>query len=181
MKKFYVWLSIFLSLICVGILRHSDTVPATAGRASIATAEKDTTKLVLIAAPVAPANPCDDYWNLHAGKSLSVERQHWFNYLDAPGYFRFHIACAKHWDGTQFACADEIIRQESGWNHNADNPGSSAFGIGQLLWDNRVRFLRDNPHTRDPRMQSRGTAEYMQAFHDSPCEALRIKRRTGIY
>ena len=33
----------------------------------------------------------------------------------------------------QFKCLSQLYEKESGWNHLADNPRSTAFGIGQLL------------------------------------------------
>jgi Transglycosylase SLT domain len=36
-------------------------------------------------------------------------------------------------DGTQFSCLENLWGKESGWNPNAQNPTSSAYGIAQFL------------------------------------------------
>ena len=49
-----------------------------------------------------------------------------------------------------------IISHESGGNPEADNPHSTAYGFGQLLWDNRVSYggrLGFSPTTTDPDQQ----------------------------
>ena len=67
-----------------------------------------------------------------------------------------------------------IIMHESGGRPDADNPTSTAFGLGQLLLANRIRYLGDNYATTDCGLQLRafrayvgdayGTAEAAQAF-----------------
>lgn len=34
---------------------------------------------------------------------------------------------------TDYACLVKLWQRESGWNHKADNPNSSAYGIAQML------------------------------------------------
>jgi septal ring factor EnvC (AmiA/AmiB activator) len=67
-----------------------------------------------------------------------------------------------------------IIMKESGGDPTADNPRSTAFGLGQLLLDGRRRYLGDNYDTIDCGLQLQafrgyvrdryGTAENARAF-----------------
>jgi septal ring factor EnvC (AmiA/AmiB activator) len=67
-----------------------------------------------------------------------------------------------------------IIMKESGGDPTADNPRSTAFGLGQLLLDGRRHYLGDNADTIDCGLQLQafrgyvrdryGTAENAQAF-----------------
>jgi septal ring factor EnvC (AmiA/AmiB activator) len=67
-----------------------------------------------------------------------------------------------------------IIMKESGGDPTADNPRSTAFGLGQLLLDGRVHYLGDNADTIDCGLQLQafrgyvrdryGTAENARAF-----------------
>jgi hypothetical protein len=67
-----------------------------------------------------------------------------------------------------------IIMKESGGDPTADNPRSTAFGLGQLLIDGRRHYLGDNADTIDCGLQLQafrgyvrdryGTAENAQAF-----------------
>jgi len=45
--------------------------------------------------------------------------------------------------------ARQIIMKESGGNPYADNPSSTAFGLGQLLLDNRIRLMGDDYASTD--------------------------------
>ena len=70
-----------------------------------------------------------------------------------------------------------IIMKESGGDPTADNPNSTAFGLGQLLLDLRRRILGDNYDTIDCGLQLMafrtyvreryGTAEAAKAFWDT--------------
>jgi septal ring factor EnvC (AmiA/AmiB activator) len=67
-----------------------------------------------------------------------------------------------------------IIMKESGGDPTADNPRSTAFGLGQLLLDGRVHYLGANADTTDCALQLQafrgyvrdryGTAENARAF-----------------
>jgi hypothetical protein len=67
-----------------------------------------------------------------------------------------------------------IIMKESGGDPTADNPRSTAFGLGQLLLDGRRHYLGDNYDTVDCGLQLQafrgyvrdryGTAENARAF-----------------
>ncbi len=75
---------------------------------------------------------------------------------------------------TATAAEDWIITRESGWDPMAQNPSSTAFGLGQLLLNLRLRLLGSNYATTDCAAQlyafrqyvkeRYGTAEAAKAF-----------------
>ena len=48
-----------------------------------------------------------------------------------------------NWSREQFICLDEIWTRESHWNHKADNPRSTAYGIAQMLGeDSKLPYVQ---------------------------------------
>lgn len=43
-----------------------------------------------------------------------------------------------NWTDEQFSCLGKLWGKESGWNHLADNPHSTAFGIAQMLGEDSL-------------------------------------------
>jgi hypothetical protein len=43
-----------------------------------------------------------------------------------------------NWSDDQFACLSKLWGKESAWNHLADNPHSTAFGIAQMLGEDSL-------------------------------------------
>ena len=54
-----------------------------------------------------------------------------------------------------------IIQHESGGSTTAKNPGSSAFGLGQLLSANRRHYLGANANTTDAGLQLKAFRGYV--------------------
>ncbi len=56
------------------------------------------------------------------------------------------------WSSGQFSCLDSLLTRESNWNHSADNPTSSAYGIPQALPGSKMASAgadwRTNPATQ---------------------------------
>jgi hypothetical protein len=73
------------------------------------------------------------------------------------------------WDSTQWRYFDEIIIKESGWNANAQNPTSTAFGYGQFL--NSTWGLVGCKKTDDPNTQILCTAKYIDRRYGTPEQA----------
>lgn len=61
----------------------------------------------------------------------------------------------------QFKCLDNIWTRESHWNHMADNPNSTAFGIPQML----------GMKTQNPYRQIHIGLRYIWHRYGSPCAA----------
>lgn len=60
--------------------------------------------------------------------------------------------------------------KESGWNNHAQNPTSTAYGIGQFLDSTWAGY--GIPKTSDPRKQVLAMARYIKARYGSPSRAL---------
>lgn len=71
----------------------------------------------------------------------------------------------------QYKCVDVIWTRESHWNHKADNPRSSAFGIPQML-----NLKEKNPY----RQIDRGLL-YIKQRYGTPCKALAFHNTHGYY
>ncbi|HEY4059878.1 MAG TPA: hypothetical protein VGM39_24855 [Kofleriaceae bacterium] len=54
-----------------------------------------------------------------------------------------------------------IVQNESGGRTNAQNPTSTAFGIGQLTIANRRHYLGANANTQDPGLQLQAFRGYV--------------------
>src|SRR6266540_724851 len=55
-----------------------------------------------------------------------------------------------------------IVMKESGWNPFADNPSSTAFGLGQLVFSQRQRYLGDAADTTDCALQLKAFRGYVR-------------------
>ena len=86
------------------------------------------------------------------------------------------ILAAKGYTGDEWGCFDFIIRHESGWNPNAQNPSSGTYGLGQSMSE------QNNPDYRnDPIYQINWALDYMVGRYTSPCGAKAFWDRNGWY
>jgi septal ring factor EnvC (AmiA/AmiB activator) len=79
------------------------------------------------------------------------------------------------------SAARTIIMKESGGNPRADNPTSTAFGLGQLLIGNRQRLIPENPDTVDCGLQYRAFKQYVMERYGSFEAALAFHQSHGWY
>ena len=78
----------------------------------------------------------------------------------------------EQWDNSEYKALLKLWGKESSWDHTADNPKSSAFGIPQLLG------LK--PTTPAPEQIARGLA-YIHTRYDKPSIAWAHWRKHGWY
>lgn len=71
----------------------------------------------------------------------------------------------------EYRCVNKIWSKESAWNHTADNPHSTAYGIPQIL-----RMKETNPFIQI----SKGLI-YIEHRYKTPCNALRFHLKHGWY
>jgi len=76
------------------------------------------------------------------------------------------------WNLSEHRALMKLWGKESGWNHKAQNPNSSAFGVPQLL--------KLNPQTPAPLQIERGLA-YIQHRYEKPSVAWSHWRSNGWY
>ena len=77
------------------------------------------------------------------------------------------------------SCYFNIIDKESKWNPLAQNPKSTAFGIGQFL--NSTWSLVDSKKTNDPYDQIDAMIKYVNLIYDDGCKALDFRLYKGWY
>lgn len=79
------------------------------------------------------------------------------------------------WTGAEWQALDELIRLESGWNPQAKNPKSTAFGLFQFLdstWKNT-----GVTKSTDPALQAQAGLRYIKNRYGSPSAALRMWKK----
>ena len=78
----------------------------------------------------------------------------------------------------QWSCLDSLYVSESGWQVDADNPTSTAYGIPQALTG-----LHDLPpgYMTSAEVQIRWGLEYIQSSYGTPCSAWAFKRENNWY
>lgn len=72
----------------------------------------------------------------------------------------------------EYKCIARLWGKESAWNHLADNPNSSAFGIPQILG-----LTTTNPYTQI----HKGLIYLEHRYSNSACKALAFHKRNGWY
>jgi hypothetical protein len=75
------------------------------------------------------------------------------------------------WRGGEWECLESLWTNESRFDHFAQNPTSSAFGIAQLLRE----------QSRDPRIQILRGLKYIDGRYGSPCKAKQFAIKRGYY
>lgn len=78
------------------------------------------------------------------------------------------------WDQNELDAWYQLGMNESGWRNTAQNPTSTAYGIGQFLdqtWNNY------GPKTSDPQTQVKYMAQYINNRYGSPSQALAFWNR----
>lgn len=95
------------------------------------------------------------------------------------------LAANRGWTGEQWTCLERLWTRESGWNHQAANPISSARGIPQAMMS--VHFP-DWPHgpnaqnyLNNPGVQIEWGLNYIAGRYGSPCGAWGVFQRQGHY
>jgi hypothetical protein len=82
-------------------------------------------------------------------------------------------------DGSQFGCLENLWGKESGWNPNAQNPSSTAYGIPQFL--DSTWAGTGIAKTSDGYRQIDAGLIYIDARYGSPCGAWSHSQSTGWY
>jgi hypothetical protein len=95
--------------------------------------------------------------------------------------FRFaqQLAGQYGWDPAQLQAWYNLGMKESGWRHTAQNPKSTAFGIGQFL-DSTWKTVGGSK-TSDPATQVALMAKYIKQRYGSPAAALAFHLRNNWY
>jgi len=79
----------------------------------------------------------------------------------------------------EWSCYFNIIEKESKWNPLAQNPTSTAFGIGQFI-DNTWEVVGFEK-TKDPYYQIDAMIKYVELIYGDGCNAWEFKNKRGWY
>lgn len=90
--------------------------------------------------------------------------------FDAKAYAE-SLVMAYDWNPTDATCLMKLWGKESSWNHLADNPTSSAFGIAQLLGET----------SKDPARQIRQGLKYIAHRYGTPCKGWEFWQKFNYY
>ena len=82
-------------------------------------------------------------------------------------------------NATQFGCLDALWQAESGWNPNAQNPTSTAYGIAQFL--DGTWASTGIAKTSDPFRQIDAGLIYIEERYGSPCAAWDFHQANNWY
>ncbi|MGY1616171.1 transglycosylase SLT domain-containing protein [Geodermatophilus sp. SYSU D00691] len=82
-------------------------------------------------------------------------------------------------DASEFSCLEKLWGRESGWNPNAQNPTSTAYGIPQFL--DSTWASTGIAKTSDPYRQIDAGLIYINERYGSPCGAWAHSQSTGWY
>jgi hypothetical protein len=88
-------------------------------------------------------------------------------------------AMSKVGSADQFGCLEKLWGKESGWNPNAQNPTSTAYGIPQFL--NSTWASTGIAKTSDGYRQIDAGLIYIDSRYGSPCGAWSHSQSTGWY
>jgi len=100
---------------------------------------------------------CPNYWNPYMSKTY------------ARGFIAIEYP---HWGRAEWRALLKLWGKESAWNHRADNPESSAYGVAQVL--------NTRPGTPAPLQIEKGL-EYIAHRYDRPSIAWSHWRKHGWY
>ena len=80
----------------------------------------------------------------------------------------------------EFSCFNDVIIRESGWDVDATNPSSGAYGIPQALPGSKMASAGSDWRT-NPATQIIWAVGYMDDRYGSPCSAWSFKSANGWY
>jgi len=81
---------------------------------------------------------------------------------------------------SQWGCLLNIWERESGWNYQAENPYSGAYGIPQALPGDKMASAGADWQT-DPTTQIKWGLGYIQSIYGTPCGAWNFELANGYY
>jgi hypothetical protein len=87
---------------------------------------------------------------------------------------------AAGWGLDQMGCLDKLWTKESGWNEEARNGGSGAYGIPQAYPGNKMSSAGSDWHT-NPATQIKWGLGYIRQKYSTPCKAWSTSQATGSY
>jgi hypothetical protein len=84
------------------------------------------------------------------------------------------------WSSSQYSCLDSLWTKESGWDYQAQNASSGAYGIPQALPGAKMGTVGSDWRT-NPLTQIRWGLQYIADSYGTPCSAWAHSQSTGWY
>ena len=81
---------------------------------------------------------------------------------------------------SQYSCLVSLWNRESGWNYQAENPYSGAYGIPQALPGSKMSSAGADWQT-NPATQIKWGLGYIQSIYGTPCGAWNFELANGYY
>ncbi|HLI42647.1 MAG TPA: lytic transglycosylase domain-containing protein [Streptosporangiaceae bacterium] len=81
---------------------------------------------------------------------------------------------------TYFGCLLDLWNRESGWNYDAENPASGAYGIPQALPGSKMASAGADWQT-NPATQIKWGLGYIKEIYGNPCNAWAFEEANGYY
>ena len=99
---------------------------------------------------------------------------------DARG-LALEMVLAEGWPASEFTdCLEPLWQKESGWNHQAQNPSSGAYGIPQSLPGDKMVSHGSDWRT-NPATQIAWGLDYIKGRYGTPCGAWSHSQSAGWY
>ncbi|TFV61646.1 UNVERIFIED_ORG: lytic transglycosylase domain-containing protein [Bacillus sp. AZ43] len=108
-----------------------------------------------------------------------ASRTTWTNAPTAPSGSYKEYAMSKVGSASEFSCLENLWGKESGWNPNAQNPTSTAYGIAQFL--DSTWAGTGIAKTSDGYRQIDAGLIYIEKAYGSPCGAWAKSQSSGWY
>jgi len=99
---------------------------------------------------------------------------------DSATSIQAQVRTATGLNATQYSCLSYIVEHESGWNPQATNAGSGAYGLFQALPASKMASAGADYRT-NPVTQARWGVSYMNSRYGSPCGAAAFWRSHHWY
>ena len=90
------------------------------------------------------------------------------------------LVTERGWSSAPFTCLELLWTRESGWNYQAYNASSGAFGIPQALPGSKMASAGSDWRT-NPATQISWGLSYIASVYGSPCSAWSHSQATGWY
>jgi len=116
--------------------------------------------LMTLLAPISPVHA--PTFDLSKAQAINIDSKLYAKSLSIIEY---------NWDEEEFKCLAKLWGKESAWNHLADNPVSSAYGIAQML----------NETSDNPMVQIANGLRYIEHRYATPCNAWKFWQRKNWY
>ena len=100
--------------------------------------------------------------------------------LGSPQHIAVAMLGSFGWSSSEFGCLNSLWTRESGWNPDAENPYSGAYGIPQALPGAKMASAGSDWQT-NAATQIKWGLGYIQAVYGSPCGAWSHELSYGSY